>query len=229
MPDPRPRSLFLDRTDAGRRLAARLQGLPLDEPLVYALPRGGVPVAVEVAKALKAPLDLMLVRKIGAPGQPELALAAVVDGEAAQIVINEDVGAMSGVNAAFLKSARDREVAEIERRRALYLGERRSISPAGRTAIVVDDGLATGATAKVALRALRRRGAAKVVLAVPVAPVEMLDAMCDEADMVVCLEPARRFFSVGDFYDDFHQLTDQETLALLKCAWSEGVPGRTTL
>ena len=219
-----PRSLFLDRADAGRRLAARLQAFGFDQPAVYALPRGGVPVAVEIAKALKAPLDLILVRKIGAPGQPELALAAVVDGEGAQTVINENVEALTGATPAFLKTARDRELAEIERRRALYLGARRHVSPTGRTAIVVDDGLATGATAKAALQALRRQGAAKVILAIPVAPLDTLEAMRAEADVVVCLETPQPFFGVGAFYDDFHQLTDEETVALLGRVWDEPSP-----
>lgn len=226
-----PRSLFLDRADAGRRLAARLQALGLDRPAVFALPRGGVPVAVEIANALMAPLDLVLVRKIGAPGQPELALAAVVDGEAAQTVINENIRALTGATGEFLKTACDRELAEIERRRALYLGGRPHVSPIGRTAIVVDDGLATGATARVALQALRRQGAARVVLAVPVAPPEALEAMRAEADLVVCLETPHPFFGVGAFYDDFHQLDDEETLAALRRIWTEppGEPARAVV
>jgi erythromycin esterase-like protein/predicted phosphoribosyltransferase/predicted alpha/beta-hydrolase family hydrolase len=221
MSNSNPRSLFLDRADAGRRLAARLQTLQLDGAAVYALPRGGVPVAVEVARALKAPLDLVFVRKIGAPGQPELALAAVVDGEAVQIVINEDVELLTGASPAFLKAARERELAEIARRRSLYLGKRPHVSPAGRIAIVVDDGLATGATAKAALQALRRQGAAKVILAVPVAPQDTLTAISAEADMVICLETPQPFFGVGAFYDDFHQLTDEETVASLGLVWAE--------
>ncbi|MGZ3341029.1 MAG: phosphoribosyltransferase, partial [Reyranella sp.] len=181
---------FIDRRDAGRQLASRLKALDLPEPVIYALPRGGVPLAVEIARVLNAPVDLLLVRKIGAPGQPELALAAVVDGEDAQTVVN--VGLMAGGDAAYLDKARSREFDEIERRRAFYFGERRRISPVGRTAIVVDDGLATGATAKVALRALRRQGAAKVVLAVPIAPADTLEKMRAEADVVVCLDTPHR-------------------------------------
>ena len=224
MPNANARSLFLDRADAGRRLAVRLQALHLDDAVVYALPRGGVPVAVEVANALKAPLDLVLVRKIGSPGQPELALAAVVDGEAALTVINEDIGAQTGATPTFLKTARERELAEIKRRRSLYVGRRPHVSPLGRSAIVVDDGLATGATAKAALQALRRRGAAKVILAVPVAPRDTLEAMRAEADMVICLETPKPFFGVGAFYDDFHQLSDEETVALLHRVWDEPSP-----
>jgi putative phosphoribosyl transferase len=211
--------LFADRAEAGRGLAQRLRSLALKDPVIYALPRGGVPVAVEIAEALGAPLELVLVRKIGAPGSPELALAAVVDGEDAQTVVNESVGELTGSGRAYLESARGRELQEIERRRALYLDGRPRISPAGRTAIVVDDGLATGATAKAALRALRRQGAARLVLAVPVAPRDTVAEMAAEADEVVCLHVAKRFFGVGQFYGDFHQLSDDETLALLRRAW----------
>ena len=219
MPAPHSRSLFLDRADAGRKLAARLLALGLEHPVIYALPRGGVPVGLEVAKALKAPLDLILVRKIGAPGRPELALAAVVDGDSPQLVVNEEVATATGAGAGFLKTALRRELQEIERRRTLYLAGRQHVSPANRTAIVVDDGAATGATAKAALQALRRQGAARVVLAVPVAPLETLETMRAEADNVVCLETPQPFYGVGAFYDDFHQLTDEETVALLGQVW----------
>ncbi len=214
--------IFSDRADAGRQLASRLQTLELPNPVVYALPRGGVPLAVEVAKLLKAPVELVLVRKIGAPGHPEVALAAVVDGENAQTVVNEEIGAMTGGDTAYLEKVRIRELAEIERRRALYLGGRPRISPAGRTAIVVDDGLATGATAKAALRALKRQGAAKLVLAVAVAPADTLEEMRAEADEIVCLHTPSRFHGVGAFYGDFHQLTDDETLGLLRQVWDDG-------
>jgi predicted phosphoribosyltransferase/pimeloyl-ACP methyl ester carboxylesterase len=216
--------LFVDRADAGRKLALRLKALNLVDPVIYALPRGGVPLATEIARVLKAPIDLVLVRKIGAPGQPELALAAVVDGDEAQTVINEEVGRMTGGDAAFLEKARRGKLEEIERRRALYFRGRRRISAAGRTAIVVDDGLATGATAKAALRALKRQGAAKVILAVPVAPADTLEAMRAEADVVVCLEMLSPFFGVGGFYGDFHQLTDDEILNLLAQVWDGAEP-----
>jgi len=224
MPIPTPH--FIDRADAGRQLASRLKALDLPDPVVYALPRGGVPLAVEVAKALKAPIDLVLVRKIGAPGYPEIAMAAVVDGEEAQTVVNEDIGVMTGGDSAYLEKVRSRELDEIERRRALWLGGRPRISPAGRTAIVVDDGLATGATAKVALRALRRQGAARIVLAVAVAPADTLEEMRAEADDIVCLAIPRSFSAVGAYYEDFHQLTDDETLGLLHQVWDgEGIAG----
>jgi erythromycin esterase-like protein/predicted phosphoribosyltransferase/dienelactone hydrolase len=223
--------LFADRADAGRRLAARLKAraLPLRDPVVYALPRGGVPVAVEIASVLNAPIELLLVRKIGAPLAPELALAAVVDGEEAQTVVNEDVARLTGADAAYLERTRRRELEEIERRRAAYLGGRPRVSPVGRTAIVVDDGLATGATAKAALRALRRQGASWIILAVPVAPIETLGEMRAEADEVICLEPSESFMGVGAFYGDFHQLTDQETVALLQSAWRRQEDAGATL
>lgn len=230
---------FADRFEAGRLLAVRLSAMNLTRPVVYALPRGGVPVGLEVARGLDpfprasspdgssnrsgsgpaAPLDLVLVRKIGAPGEPELALGAVVDGDPPETIINEAVRESTGADAAFLDRARQRELAEIVRRRALYLEGRPHIDPAGCTAIVVDDGLATGATAKAALAAVRRRGAARTILAVPVAPIETLDDMRDRADAIVCLIPAARFHGVGGFYDDFHQLTDEETVGLLRQAW----------
>lgn len=213
--------MFQDRTDAGRQLAERLAALDLKDPVVYALPRGGVPVAVEVAKRLHAPLDLVLVRKIGAPGWPEVALGAVVNGEDAQTIINEDVYAATGSDAAGLERARRRELAEIERRRVRYLGDRPRVSPLGRVAVIVDDGLATGATAKAALAAVKRQGAARTVLAVPVAPADSIAEMRLEADDYVVLHAPSQFWAIGPFYDDFHQLSDDETIELLRQAWSE--------
>lgn len=209
----RPR--FSDRAEAGRWLAARVKVLSLHDPVVYALPRGGVPVAVEVAAALGAPLDLVLVRKIGAPGEPELAIGALVDGDAPELVLNAEVVAATGVSAAFIEAARRRELAEIERRRARYLAGRAPVDPTGRTAVVVDDGLATGASARAALHALRRRGAARLLLAVPVAPPSTLEALRREADEIVCLVEAELRFGIGSFYRDFHQLTDEEVVAAM--------------
>jgi predicted phosphoribosyltransferase len=207
---------FADRTDAGRQLAAKLVSMALDRPVVYALPRGGVPVALEIARALRAPLDLVLVRKIGAPGEPELALGAVVEGDPPETVINDDVRRAYGADDAYIEHARQRLLAELERRRALYLGSRPRLAPAGCTAIIVDDGLATGATARAALSAVKRQGAAKTVLAIPVAQQQALNDMREHADSVVCLQAVRRFAGVGAFYADFHQLTDDETVGLLR-------------
>ena len=216
--------MFTNRSQAGRmlaeQLAERLAELEAHDPVIYALPRGGVPVAVEVARRLNAPLDLILVRKIGAPGYPEVAMGAVVDGASPQTIVNEDVFAATGGDSVGLARARRRELAEIGRRRILYLGERPQISPRGRVAVIVDDGLATGATARAALAAVRRQGAALTVLAVPVAPAELAGQMLQYADAVVVLQAPQEFFAIGPFYTDFHQLSDDETVALLQDAWA---------
>ncbi len=207
--------MFRDRAEAGRRLAERLLHLKGAEPVVFALPRGGVPVASPIAEALGAPLDLLLVRKIGAPGQPELALGAVVEGDPPQTVVNDDIVEGLGVPPGFVTREAARQFDEIGRRRRLWLRGRPAVPPRGRTVLVVDDGIATGATARAALLALERAGAARRVLAAPVAPrdtARALRALCDEA--VFLTEPAD-LGSVGAFYGDFHQLDDAEVLALL--------------
>lgn len=211
-------SLFTDRTEAGRLLAKRLASMQLTRPVVYALPRGGAPVAAVVAETLGAPLDLVLVRKIGAPGQPELAIGAVVDGDDPQMVLNESLLAMTGADAAYVEAVGKRELAEIERRRQVYLGDRPRPDPKGRDAIVIDDGLATGATALVAVRALKKRGAARVILAVPVGPPDAVARLGREADQVVCLEEPRNFQAISQWYLDFHQLEDDEVIRLLEAA-----------
>jgi len=215
-------SAFATREDAGRRLGDRLKSMKLERPVVLALPRGGVPVAAEVARALSAPLDLLLVRKIGVPWQPELAAAAVVDGEHPQLVLNEDVMAAVGVRRDDVDTAMKRELAEIERRRKLYLGDRQPVSVAGCTAIAVDDGLATGTTARAALRALRSRGPRRVILAVPVAPPETIAELESEADEIVCLEQPSPFYAIGVFYRDFHQLEDEEVMRLMASVATAG-------
>ena len=212
--------MFTDRRDAGRLLAELVAELNLTDPVVYALPRGGVPVALEVARRLHAPLDLILVRKLGAPGFPEVAMGAVVDGEDARLIVNEDVFVETGADVAGLGRARRRELAEIERRRAVYLGDRPRVNPDGRVVVVVDDGLATGATAKAALAAVKRQGAARIVLAVPVAPADALEEMRGLADDVVVVQTPEQFWSIGQFYVDFHQLSDAETVTLLTEAWA---------
>ena len=202
-------------------MAASLADLDLIHPVIYALPRGGVPVALEIARALHAPLDLILVRKIGVPGAPEVALGAIVDGASPATVINEDIRRLIGADDIYLERAKLRELAELERRRTLYLGNRAPVDPTGHTAIIVDDGLATGATAKAALIAAKTRGAVNVILAIPVAPEETLAEMRQHADVVVCLLPSKNFQGVGSFYQDFHQLTDEETIGLLRQGWAE--------
>jgi predicted phosphoribosyltransferase len=210
--------MFENRSDAGRQLARRLARFRGHDVVVLALPRGGVPVAFEVAQALGAPLDLLLVRKLGAPGHPELAAGAIVDGETLEIVANEDVLRLTGADHAFLERVAQRELAELERRRALYLGARPPLAVKGRTAIVVDDGVATGATVRAALRGLRRRAPARVVLAVPVAAPEALASLAAEADETECLEAPASFGAVGSFYRDFRQTGDAEVIALLERA-----------
>ncbi len=207
--------MFANRADAGERLARRLLHLKGLRPVVLALPRGGVPVAAPVAAALDAPLDLILVRKLGAPRQPELAAGAVVDGERSEIVLNEDVVALHGISQDALRELAARELREIERRRAQYLGDRAPLSVKDRAAIVVDDGVATGATTRAALRAVRKRGPARLVLAVPVAPPDAAAELRSEVDELVCLATPASFGAVGSFYDDFRQVSDDEVVELL--------------
>jgi len=206
---------FRNRSEAGRRLAAALGQYKDQRPAILALPRGGVPVAAEVAAALDAPLDLILVRKIGVPFQPELAMGAVVDGSEPIVVRNDDVILHSRIGDAEFQAVCDRELAEIERRRDRYLGRRRRVDVAGHTAIVIDDGIATGATVRAALRATRMRGPRRLVLAVPVAPTETVAELRDEADDVVCLEQHEMFGAIGYYYADFRQVSDEEVVALL--------------
>jgi predicted phosphoribosyltransferase len=207
---------FDDRSAAGRKLAAALAGYKSLEPVILALPRGGVPVAAEVAAELEAPLDLILVRKIGVPFQPELAMGAVVDGGSPIVVRNEDVILDAGISEQQFNTICDRELAEIERRRLRYLGTRERAAVAGHTAIVIDDGIATGATTRAALRATRMRQPRKLVLAVPVAPTDTLVAMRAEADEVVCLEDHELFGAIGYYYRDFRQIADEEVVKILE-------------
>jgi predicted phosphoribosyltransferase len=207
---------FLNRSDAGRKLAAALKKYKDQHPVVLALPRGGVPVAAEVAASLNAPLDLVLVRKIGVPYQPELAMGAVVDGGAPIVVRNEDVIRLSGIEEAEFKAVCDNELAEIERRRKLYLGERQRVDVIGRTAIVVDDGVATGATTRAALQATRMRNPKRLVLAVPVAPRDTLETLKADTDDVVCLHDQDFLGAIGFYYRDFRQISDEEVIKTLQ-------------
>jgi len=209
------RAIFADRRTAGRQLAARLHNLRQDEPLVLALPRGGVPVGFEVAQELDAPLDVLLVRKIGVPWQPELALGAVVDGADPQVLINEGLASELAIERSYIASETARQLSEIERRRRIYLGDRPPPALSGRTIIIVDDGIATGSTARAALRAVRKAGARRIVLAVPVAPEDTIKQLRAEVDDIFCLLSPSPFIAVGAHYGEFPQLADADVIALL--------------
>src|SRR5436309_3552666 len=204
---------FRDRREAGRRLAERLAGLRASSPLVLGLPRGGVPVAYEVAKALRAPLDILVVRKLGVPFQPELGMGAV--GEDGVRVLNADVLRQAGVTEAQLAQIEAHERAEVEERATRLRGGRPAIPLRGRTVVVVDDGLATGGTARAAVRVARERGAARVILAVPVAPPETVATLRRDADEVVAVETPEPFFAIGGWYSDFSATSDDEVVELL--------------
>lgn len=208
--------MFQDRQDAGRKLAEELVKLRLADPVVLALPRGGVPVAAEIADALKAPLDLVIVRKVGAPGNPELAVAAIVDGNPPDIVLNREIVEAYNLDDSELRILVSRERPELERRRVAYLGVRHPIPVAGKTAILVDDGAATGATMKVAIRALKRRSPREIVVALPVAPPDTVVELSREAARIVCLTQPVRFLALGYHYHDFPQLADDEVIRLVR-------------
>jgi putative phosphoribosyl transferase len=220
--------LFRDRRDAGRQLAAALARYRQCRPVVLALPRGGVPVGFEVAKALAAPLDVVLVRKIGAPGHEELGLGAIVDGHDPQLVLNDDVIRSVMPPPGYIEAEKQRQLHEIERRRRSYVGDRPAVAVADRTAIVVDDGIATGGTMKAALRGLRRNRPASLVLAVPVAPADSLGELAAECDDIICLATPEPFYAVGLHYRDFTQTEDDEVIRLLAEArqWSAAPAGQ---
>lgn len=206
---------FMDRHDGGRQLAKALEGRNLKDPIVLALPRGGVPVAYEIARVLHAPLDLLMVRKIGAPGHPEYGIGGVVDGENPQLVLNDEIVQALQPDERYLAAEMHRQLHEIERRRQAYLGGRKPLPVRGRTVVLVDDGIATGGTMRVAIRALRKAGAERIVVAVPVAPRDTIDRIGKEADDVVCLSMPEPFHAVGLHYRDFDQTSDAEVVQLL--------------
>lgn len=207
--------LFANRREAGVALGAALRPLGLHDPVVLALPRGGVPVAAEVARVLHAPLDLLLVRKIGAPFNPELAVAAVVDAAGDDLVVDAPLMHEIGMALADVQARAVEERAEIARRRTLYLRSRARVPLAGRTVVVVDDGIATGTTVRAALKGLRRANPAAIVLAVPVAPADTAAALSPEVDRLVVLRQPDPFRAVGLHYADFAQTSDAEVIALL--------------
>ena len=207
--------MFEDRAEAGRQLATALAGYKDERPVVLGLPRGGIAVAAAIAEALDAPLGLILVRKIGAPMRRELALGAVVDGKDPCVVRNDDVIQALGITEATFDAICRRELTEIERRRRRYEGGATPIDVAARVVIVVDDGIATGATMRAALRATRLRRPKKLVLAAPVAAPDALNELRSEVDDVVCLISEEPFNAIGLFYVDFHQMNDGEVTEIL--------------
>jgi len=210
--------MFADRPDAGTRLASALERYRGGNAVVLALPRGGVPVAAQIARALALPLDLLIVRKIGVPGQPELAMGAVVDAPDPVVVRNEDVIRFAHVSEQEFDRVLAREKAEIARRRERYLRGRPHAEIAGRTAILVDDGIATGASVRAAIAGLRQLRPVRVVLAVPVAPPETVQSLTGAVDELVVIEQPPHFSGVGAHYRDFSQTEDEEVVAILDAA-----------
>src|SRR5215469_7642762 len=210
---------FRNRSDAGRQLASRLLPLRGKDVVVLGLPRGGVAVAAEVARALDAPLDVILVRKLGVPAQPELGMGAIGEGDAR--VINADVVRYSGASEADINAVEQRERAELERRTKRFRGDAPREPLSGRIAVLVDDGIATGSTARAACQVARAQGAARVVLAAPVAPPSARSTLAGDADELVCLETPERFLAIGEWYDDFSQTRDEEVVSLLRAARAE--------
>jgi putative phosphoribosyl transferase len=206
---------FANRKQAGEQLAERLFHLKEAEPVVLALPRGGVPVGFEIATRLDAPLDVVLVRKIGHPLSPELAVGAIAEGKMTDPLIDETMVSDFGISRDYLEREIRNQKEEISRRRRLYFRDRPPVHILGRTAIVVDDGIATGATMRVALRAVRQQDPAMLVLAVPVAPASIIAALKSEVDEIVCLDAPEDFQAVGYFYADFRTVEDEAVVDFL--------------
>src|ERR1039458_7462019 len=205
---------FADRVDAGRRLAAKLGPLQGEDLVVVGLPRGGVPVALEVARALDAPLDVIVVRKLGVPFQPELGMGAI--GEGGARVVDKAIQVAAGVSAEELAAVEASERAALARGVGRARGPPPPVSLVGRTVVVVDDGIATGSTARAACQVARAQGAARVILAVPVAPSDWTDRLAGDADEFACVDTPEPFYGVGQFYADFSQTTDDEVIACLE-------------
>ena len=207
--------MFRDREEAGEKLGEELSKLQLHQPIVLALPRGGVPVAVEVAKALNSSLDLLIVRRVGAPGNPELTVAAIVDGDPGEVVLNREIVETYALDEDGLRVLIAKERPELERRRLAYRGKNKPMSINGRTAIIVDDGAATGTTMKIAIRALKRRSPREIIVALPVSPQETVAELAREADRVVCLSQPVRFRALSYHYLRFPQLADSDVAAVI--------------
>ena len=208
--------MFQDRTDAGRKLAAMVSRLAKESPVVLALPRGGVPVAYEVAKQLGAPLDVWIVRKLGAPLQPEYGIGAI--GEGGTCYVDWADAAEAGATRAYVNALVERETAELQRRMRVYRGTRPRVDVRGRTVLLVDDGIATGRTVRAALADLRKLSPKRIVLATPVAANESLRELEGLADEVVCVEPTDALFAIGEWYADFRQTSDEEVSRLLEAS-----------
>ncbi len=212
--------MFIDRADAGRQLGQRLQHLRGEDVVVLGLPRGGVRVAAEGARALGAPLDVIIVRKLGVPLQPELAMGAIGEGDV-RILVPETIR-RAGVTPDALAAVEQRERAELQRRAQRFRGDRARIPLVGRTAVVIDDGIATGSTARAACQVARAQGAARVVLAVPVAPFDWARGLQDAADELIALTTPRVLRAIGIWYSDFSQTTDEEVVDCLRSAEQNG-------
>lgn len=210
------RQLFIDRRDAGERLLERLKHETLVDPVVLAIPRGGVPVGAVVARGLGCELDVLLSRKLRAPHQPELAVGAIT--EAGVVHMTRGLGEWAGVSEAYLEAERNRQLAEIERRRKMFRAIRPQASVAGRSVILVDDGIATGSTMIAAMHTLRAAAAGEIFVAVPVAPPERLDEIRAQCDKLVCLQSPLEFMAVGQFYERFDEVTDEEVCDLLRAS-----------
>lgn len=221
---PRPAKMekFRDRHEAGELLGEALARMKLDDPVVYALPRGGAPVGAAVARALDAPFDFILVRKLGAPGFEELAIGAVADGGERVTILHAEAIRDLGVKESYIREAERTAFAEIDRRRKLFRARLPAQSAAGRTAVIVDDGLATGATMEAAIKSMRDAGARRVIVAVPVAPRDLAQKFRERADDLVCLATPAPFFAVGVHYEEFRQLKDADVLRLLEGIDKEG-------
>ena len=207
---------FKNRVAAGRALAEKLEERHYPNAVVYALPRGGVPIALEIGRKLSAPVDLLLVRKIGVPHHEELAAGAIVDGENPDIIINPEIVHAAQMTKADFEVAAALALKEIERRRALYLGGAKAISARGATAILIDDGIATGASMRAAIEAVRRREPTRVVVAVPVASREAVSEFSELADAFICIAAPAHFGAVGYYYEDFTQLSDEDVIAMMQ-------------
>lgn len=214
--------VYPNREVAGRMLAGRLMSYAKSDVVVLGIPRGGLPVAREVAHALGAPLDVIVARKLGAPGQPELGIGAVVDGDQPRAIFNQEIIEHLGVSEKYIEAEIARQLKEVNRRESSYRGGRAKTPLAGKTVILVDDGIATGSSMRAALRGVRRQKPERLILAVPVAPADTIETLRGEADEIVCLETPEDFFAVGQFYRDFHQISDDEVKSILRTQPSAG-------